>query len=147
LTRVRWRAIAMTPAGFVEGQRSLRDPNAPMRFVAYPSDTRALADVRGVPAVRRLAWFNHGFEQVQVHGGTLTIVDLRMGRAPDFPFRFDVATRGADGWQAINPPHMPSLFDVDYRPLARALWQRLLRALDHAATGSSGTTPATSASK
>jgi inner membrane protein len=117
----RWRVVAMTPRGFVEGQRRLADAG-PMRFDAYPSDVAALHAVRGFPSVRRLAWFNHGFMQAQARGDELVLADLRMGAAPDYAFRFAVAERAGSGWRPILP------IDVDRRQSAKALkqlWQRL----------------------
>jgi len=98
-----------------------------MRFVFHPSDTTALQAAASLPAVRRLAWFNHGFQKAEVRDGVLVLSDLRMGREPDYFFRFAVAERGADGgWRALQPPRN-----------ARA----------YAAAGSPGATPAASASK
>jgi inner membrane protein len=138
---VRWRVVAMTPTGYVEGERSLRDPTGAMRFASYPSNLRALAAARDIPAVRRLTWFNHGFEQATVNAGVLTITDLRMGSASDYGFRFDVATRDGDGWRALTPPRQASLLDVSARRLAKALWHRLLRSFAADATGASSVAP------
>jgi inner membrane protein len=147
LNTVRWRVVAMTPEGYVDGERSVRERGPAMRFTRHASDTRALAQAQGIPAVQRLTWFNHGFEAATVDAGVLALTDLRMGNAEDYAFRFEVATRDRDGWRALHPPREASLLQVGARQLAKALWQRLLRALDHAATGNSGVTPATSASK
>ncbi len=122
----RWRVVAMAPGGYVEGVRALSD-GGPMRFVFHPSDTAALQAAAAVPAVARLAWFNHGFQKAEVRDGVLVLSDLRMGREPDYFFRFAVAERGAGGtWRALQPPRD-----------ARA----------YAAAGSPGATPAASASK
>ena len=101
LNTVLWRVVAMTPGGYVEGYRSLAD-TAPMVFTGYPSNVEALAQAGDVPAVRRLAWFNHGFMRARVVEGELVVSDLRMGSEPDYVFNFAVA-RGGPPWQAIPP--------------------------------------------
>ena len=58
---VLWRVVAMTDDGYVEGFRSLAADRGPMQFTAYSSDVAALRENAGLPAVQRLAWFNHGF--------------------------------------------------------------------------------------
>lgn len=121
----RWRMVAMAPGGYVEGLRGLGD-DGPMRFDFHPSDTGALQAASALPTVRRLAWFNHGFQKAEVREGVLVLSDLRMGMEPDYVFRFAVAERVGGGWRALRPP----------RP-ARA----------YAAAGSPGATPAASASK
>lgn len=143
-----WQVTAMTPDGFVVGERSLVADRGPMRFTAYRSDVQALKAVQALPAVRRLAWFNHGFMKAQVRDGSLVLSDLRMGSEPDYTFNFAVA-RHVDGrWQALQPPRQlrfpwqasRRLWDVWWR-----IWHT--PAADQAASGNSGGTPAASASK
>lgn len=97
-----WRVVAMTPEGFVEGERSLVADRGPMVFRAYPSDTTALRAAAALPAVRELAWFNHGFMKAQVVDDALVLTDLRMGAEPDYTFRFTVARRVDGRWHAIT---------------------------------------------
>src|SRR5688500_12502248 len=73
-----WRVVAMTPDGFVEGERSLVADRAPMVFQRYASDTAAFAAVQGYRSVQRLQWFNHGFMKAEQHNGELVLSDLRM---------------------------------------------------------------------
>ncbi|NZA25292.1 metal-dependent hydrolase [Luteimonas sp. SJ-92] len=101
-----WRVVAMTPDGFVEGERSLVADRGPMRFRRFPSETAALADAAALPAVRRLAWFNHGFMKAQVRDGRLVVSDLRMGAEPDYSFNFAVAERDGAGWRPIPPEQL-----------------------------------------
>lgn len=122
----RWRVVAMAPGGYVEGMRALSD-TGPMRFAFHPSDTGALQAAGSVPAARRLAWFNHGFQKAEALDGVLVLSDLRMGREPDYFFRFAVAEHDAHGaWRALRPPR---------------------NARGYAAADSAGATPAASASK
>ena len=119
-----WRVVAMTPDGFVEGERSLVADHGPMVFHAHSSDTQALAAVGQLPAVVRVLWFNHHFAKAQVRDGTLVLSDLRMGSEPDYSFRFAVAAREGDGWQALQPPRqLPFVWKS--RPGVDALWGRI----------------------
>lgn len=103
LNTLLWRVVAMTPDGYVEGFRSLPADAGPMRFAMHASDVGALARAGDVPAVRRLTWFNHGFEKAEVRDGVLGVSDLRMGSEPDYFFHFEVARRIGAGWQALPP--------------------------------------------
>jgi inner membrane protein len=119
-----WRVVAMTPDGFVQGERSLVADHGPMVFHAHASDTQALDAVSRLPAVARVLWFNHHFAKAQVRDGTLVLSDLRMGSEPDYSFRFAVATRAVNRWQALQPPRqLPFVWKS--RPGVDALWSRL----------------------
>jgi inner membrane protein len=140
----RWKVVAMTRGGYVEGERRLSDAG-PMRFTMHRSDVAALAAAANIPAVRRLAWFNHGFMRADVRDGQLQLADLRMGDEPDYAFRFGVAIRQAGGWRAIPP------VDVERemtRQALRRLWQRTRNPpAPQAAAEISAATPAINASK
>ncbi len=115
LTTMRWRVVAMEEDGFVEGDRRIGDA-APMVFNFHASQTAALHAASDVPAVRRLAWFNHGFQKADVRDGTLVLSDLRMGQEPDYSFSFAVAKQEGEAWRAIDPP-----YDVERMQLRKAL--------------------------
>jgi len=103
-TTWRWRVVAMTPGGYVEGVRGVAEPaSAPILLHSHGFDATALAAARSVPAVQRLLWFNRGFMRADVVDGQLVLTDLRMGIDPDYFFRFAVATRDGAGWRAIPP--------------------------------------------
>jgi inner membrane protein len=156
-TTLRWRVVAMTPDGYLEGTRAPLAGDEPMAFRMHPSDIDALRAAQHVPAVQRLAWFNHGFMKAQVVDGTLVLSDLRMGSEPDYAFRFVVARREDGQWRAVTP-YKPRLglgdglvllwkrwHGEDPEALRREAQRRAGR--PQAAAGSSGATPATSASK
>lgn len=152
LNTLLWRVVAMTPEGFVEGEYSLVADRGPIRFRHHPSDVRALAAAGDVPAVRRLAWFNHGFMKAGVQDGRLLLSDLRMGAEPEYSFTFAVAERSGDGWRALPPEQLP--WSVPRRDQLAATWERIWNApaadspvKGQAAADSSGVTPAASASK
>ncbi|MFT3897991.1 MAG: metal-dependent hydrolase [Thermomonas sp.] len=104
-----WRVVAMTPNGFVEGERSLVADRGPMRFRPHRSDVAALAAVRGLPSVERILWFNHGFAKAEVRDGSLVLSGLRMGSEPDYSFNFAVAREQDGRWVAIEPPRQPPM--------------------------------------
>ncbi len=118
-----WRVVAMTPEGFVEGERSLVADTGPMDFVHYRSDVRALGQVAGLPAVRELHWFNRGFMKAEQRNGRLVLSDLRMGAEPDYTFRFAVAAPGPRGWEAIPPEQVEWPWQARRR--LAAMWQRI----------------------
>ena len=101
-----WRVVAMTPDGFVEGERSLVADRGPMTFFHYGSDVDALEAVRDYASVERLRWFNHGFMKAQRRGELLVLSDLRMGSEPDYSFRFAVAKHNGAHWQEMAPEQM-----------------------------------------
>ncbi|GAB3370824.1 metal-dependent hydrolase [Lysobacter rhizosphaerae] len=118
-----WRVVAMTPGGFVEGERSLVADRGPMQFRAFASDVEALDAVRDYRAVQRLHWFNHGFMKAQQRGGLLVLSDLRMGAEPDYTFRFAVAERNRGGWREIAPQQLQWPWEARQR--LGAMWQRI----------------------
>ncbi len=128
-----WRVVAMTPNGYVVGDRSLWADHGPMRFHGYPSNVQALRQAAAVPAVARLNWFNRGFMRAQVHDGQLVLSDLRMGMEPEYNFNFAVARADGDAWRAIPPRQLqPSYREAGNRDVLRQrlaqMWQRIWKA-------------------
>lgn len=123
LNTLLWRVVAMTPDGFVEGERSLVADSGPIRFRRHASDVQAFGDAGGVAAVRRLAWFNHGFMKARVQDGRLLLSDLRMGAEPDYSFTFAVAERDGEGWRAIPPEQLR--WDLPRGDQLAVMWERI----------------------
>ncbi|RZA36664.1 MAG: metal-dependent hydrolase [Lysobacteraceae bacterium] len=98
-----WRVVAMTPQGYVIGDRSLVADSGPMRFQGHASNTQALVQARGIASVDQLTWFNRGFMRAQVVDGELVLSDLRMGLEPDYSFNFVVARMDGGQWRAVPP--------------------------------------------
>lgn len=132
-----WRVVAMTPEGFVEGERSLVADHGPIRFRDYPSDVAALSQVQSFPAVQRLLWFNRGFMKAQAHDDRLVLSDLRMGAEPDYSFRFAVAKREGDKWREIAPQQLQWPWEAGRR--LGAMWQRIWHAPEDATTADTQT--------
>ncbi|MDH5822962.1 metal-dependent hydrolase [Luteimonas sp. RD2P54] len=123
LNTLLWRVVAMTPDGFVEGERSLVADRGPMRFRRHASATQALAEVADLPSVRRLAWFNHGFMKAAVRDDGLVLSDLRMGAEPDYSFNFEVARRDAGGWRGVPPRQLE--WATPRRDQLARMWTRI----------------------
>ncbi|GAB3099434.1 metal-dependent hydrolase [Lysobacter terrae] len=121
-----WRVVALTPNGFVEGERSLVADRGLMEFHEYRSDTAALKSVKNYRAVERLLWFNHGFMKAQQRHGLLVLSDLRMGSEPDYSFRFAVAQRDGAGWREIPPQQLAWPWEARRR--LDAMWRRIWQA-------------------
>ncbi|MBO9717734.1 MAG: metal-dependent hydrolase [Pseudoxanthomonas sp.] len=121
-----WRVVALTPSGFVEGERSLWADHGPMEFRRYPSDVAALHEARDIPAVRRLRWFTHGFIKARSRHGRLELADLRMGAEPDYSFTFAVAQRDGEAWRATSPEQLRMPWEARRR--LGAMWHRIWQA-------------------
>ena len=128
LNTLLWRVVAMTPDGYVIGDRSLVADHGAMAFQGYRSNVQALGEVRELAAVQRLAWFNHGFMRARDANSTLVLSDLRMGLEPDYAFSFAVATRQGSRWHAVPPRQLQSAYRA---PTAAGGWQATLAALWH----------------
>lgn len=125
-----WRVVAMTPQGYVVGDRSLWADRGAMQFSGHPSNVQALRQAAEVPAVARLQWFNHGFMRAQVQDGELVLSDLRMGLEPDYNFNFAVARADGERWQAIPPRQlMPAYREAGNRGVLKQrlaqVWRRI----------------------
>ncbi|MCW4454158.1 metal-dependent hydrolase [Flavobacterium sp. MXW15] len=135
-----WRVVAMTPSGYVVGDRSLWADHGPMRFQGHPSNVQALRQAAQIPVVARLQWFNRGFMRAQVQDGTLVLSDLRMGLEPDYNFNFAVARAEGEGWKEMAPEQLrPAYREQGGRELLaqrlQGMWQRIwtMPAQDHPA--------------
>lgn len=122
LNTLLWRVVILTGDGYYEGVDSVVIDEGPMRLSFFPSDTTSLAAASGIRAVARLRWFTRDFLEVSVHDGRLVLADIRMGQAPDYPFRFAVAERANPRWREIPGETLPTDFPVD--SLSR-LWARI----------------------
>jgi inner membrane protein len=118
-----WRVVAMTPDGYVEGERSLVADRGAMRFREHSSDVAALREVADYDAVARLYWFNRGFMKAEERDGRLILSDLRMGFEPDYIFNFAVAKRNSPTWRTIPPEQLQWPWNATGR--LRDVWTRI----------------------
>ncbi|RXE18134.1 hypothetical protein DB829_24145 [Xanthomonas perforans] len=116
LNTLLWRVVAMTPNGYVIGERSLVADTGPMHFRGFSSNTQALGEVARFDSVRRLTWFNRGFMRARLVDDDLMLSDLRMGLEPDYNFNFVVAHRDNGTWQPIVPRQVQAAYRA---PVAR----------------------------
>jgi inner membrane protein len=128
-----WRVVAMTPQGYVVGDRSLWADRGPMQFEGHSSNVQARQQAAQIPAVQRLEWFNHGFMRAQVVDGELVLSDLRMGLEPDYNFNFAVARTRGNGWEAITPRQVMPSYRADgnsgvLKQRLAQMWQRIWQA-------------------
>lgn len=144
-----WRVVAMTPTGYLEGERSIFDGDNPMRFRHYEGDKFAERLAIGLPSGRRMAWFNRGFQRARIYGDALVLTDLRMGSEPDYFFNYTVARHDAMGqWQALDPSERYSLPGA--RPRTAQIgrvWDRIWQAPSVDAAQAANASPAINASK
>lgn len=87
-----WRAVVVNEHHYLEGYYSLLDGEQPMQWRSFARDAKLLDQWKDNPYVARLAWFSHGFYQLEQKGDELLLSDLRMGMAPFYSFSFVVAT-------------------------------------------------------
>jgi inner membrane protein len=120
---VAWRIVVMRDDGHAEGFYSFFDADRHIEFNAFASQ-RALAPQLGNnPALRRMAWFTHGFYSLREVQGRAILADLRMGQEPGYVFQFALAQRDGALWKTIKPEPIGYRGDV-----ARALpwlWARI----------------------
>ena len=130
LNTLLWRVVAMTPEGYVIGDRSLVADRGAMDFKGYKSNVQALAEAKDIEAVKDLAWFNHGFMRARVVSDELVLSDLRMGLEPDYNFSFVVAVRQGGQWRAIPPRQVQAAYRAPVvqgglRKALLELWSRI----------------------
>ncbi len=86
-----WRAVVIRDGEYLEGYYSLLDDSAPMQWRSFMRDKSLIEQWKDNPAVARLAWFSHGFYQLEQKGNEVLLTDLRMGMAPFYSFSFVVS--------------------------------------------------------
>ena len=151
-----WRVVVQTPAGYLEGERSLVADRGPMVFREHRFDRTLLAEAGHIWAVQRLLWFSHGFQDARVVGDELHMADLRMGQHPQYFFTHAVARRVAGEWVPGDNRQLaqPRVEDGQLAALWWRVWNDPARDAPQAqaaeaspSTANAGATPATSASK
>lgn len=115
-----WRVVAVTPAGYLEGFRSLFADGRGMSFDAFPRGETLFEQLRGNRHAERLAWFSRGFFKTTEADGHIVVSDLRMGQEPYYTFSFALAARQGGRLEALTPQLLRQRPDVG-RALA---WMR-----------------------
>lgn len=115
-----WRAVVIRDGEYLEGYYSLLDGATPMQWRSFTRDKTLIEQWKDNPAVARLAWFSHGFYQLEQKGNEVLLTDLRMGMAPFYSFSFVVAENA----QAKPPVQLE--FPRDHAASFAWLYQRAL---------------------
>lgn len=113
---VLWRVLAITPTEHLEGFHSLLDADRSLHFDRFDRGAALAPALQDNAAAQRMAWFTHGFYQLDERQGRLRITDLRMGQEPVYTFSFEVAQRRGDTVEPLPPRAVGGRPDV-----ARAL--------------------------
>lgn len=119
-TTLVWRAVALTPTGYLEGRTTPWRPSISLTEHADAHEARRWA-VAEIPAARRMHWFASGFIRATLSDGRLVLSDLRMGAEPDYFFRFVVARGTLGPLTPIVPETLPRPAVTAAR--LRAVWQ------------------------
>ena len=98
-----WQVLAVDETHYVTGLASPLSACPLADLARHPRLADAPHGFQPSPSVRRLEWFTDGFYTYQDRGGSIAIVDLRIGYHPDFVFSFEIARRGAGGFAAVTP--------------------------------------------
>lgn len=118
-----WRIVVMRDDGHAEGFYSFFDADRHIEFDTFASQAALAPQLSNNPALRRMAWFTHGFYSLREVQGRAILADLRMGQEPGYVFQFALAQRDGALWKTIQPE------PVGYRgDVARALpwlWARI----------------------
>lgn len=103
-----WRAIAVDGDRYFNLYVPVLAPGRTGPPHAHPSGAALAACLADVPALDRLAAFSDGFFRVDLVDDAAVVSDLRMGLTPNYVFRFVVARRAVQGFEAITPVRAPS---------------------------------------
>jgi inner membrane protein len=126
-TSLLWRVIAVDDEEYHNLYFSLLDgEDADDTFASHPRNLNLLDGIEDAWAVRRLAWFSHGFYAVSLVGNGIAMSDLRMGTEPSYVFTFKVAEKSNPHARAIDPPERYGV-QRDLKELGWA-WRRLWNA-------------------
>ncbi|WP_424407649.1 metal-dependent hydrolase [Pasteurella sp. PK-2025] len=122
-----WRVIAMDDQGnLYDAVSGWFDKKAKPEMIKIPLNLALQKTVFSQsPQLQRLDWFTDHWLHYQDIGDKLVVSDTRMGLAGQFNFRFVVAKKEKDQWQAILPESYPST-RVHFRmAMLSLLWQRM----------------------
>lgn len=119
-----WRAVAMTPSGYLEGFYSLLDDDRRIAFAPHARGADLFAAMQDNAHVLRLARFSHGFFKMADRDGAIVMSDLRMGQEPHYSFNFTVGRRQNPAIVAVTPRRFRAQHDL--REGLPWLWRRAL---------------------
>lgn len=126
LNTLLWRFVVVNEHSYYEGYRSIFDQQAAWDLRQYPRGGELQNETTQIESVAQLNWFTNGLFKLTENDGQLIASDLRMGAEPNYFFNFQLATREADGWQAIKPQQQRTLRNA--KVVLPWVWQRIWNA-------------------
>lgn len=118
-----WRVVALDGSHYHEALVGWLDPRPPQLHRIERGSALASA-LTASPQHRRLLWFTGGFLRYDQLGDQLVVTDLRLGMTGLHPFRFALAERRGDAWQALPTSRRWNAERGSLRHL-HSLWQRI----------------------
>jgi inner membrane protein len=120
-----WRSLVVRRDGtWFDGYYSYLVGN-PLTMDIHPSTPELLKEIEHTRDVERLKWFTQGYYSVDSDGDHVVMTDLRMGMAPDFIFRYEVADYDKDGNVVAREPAGLKPWPRVTRETIARVWQYL----------------------
>lgn len=119
---VLWRLLLVEPQQYSEAYFSLLDGPKKIQWQHYPRDSALILKWQQQASVARIAWFSHGFFQLEQQPDQLVLTDLRMGLEPGYSFRFVLPLSSSGDVGQVQQLEMPAA----NRQSLSWFWQRLL---------------------
>jgi inner membrane protein len=119
-----WRIIVLQEDSYLEGYYSLLHSEQVINFQTYTRNKDLLEQGKDLWAVKRLAWFSHGFIKSKIINDNLVIADLRMGFEENYVFNHAVAKIGNPHWHEIESKLLSSQFGAED---LNVVWEKLTK--------------------
>lgn len=119
-----WRVVVLQDTHYLEGFYSLLESDQAIEFNRFKLNNDLLNQAKDLNAVKRLAWFTHGFMQSEIIEGQLVVSDIRMGFSDNYVFNHAVAELNVSQFSEIDSVLLPYQFksqDLDF------VWRTLTR--------------------
>ena len=117
-----WRIVVLQEDSYLEGYYSLLHSEQVINFQSYTKNKDLLEQAKDLWAVKRLAWFSHGFIKSKIINDYLVIADLRMGFEENYVFNHAVAKIGNPHWHEIESKLLSSQFGAEDLSV---VWEKL----------------------
>jgi inner membrane protein len=124
-----WRGLLVDGESYTNIYVSLLDePGATVPLHRHPRNPDLADALSDREAVRKIAWFSHGFYALKREGDAVLISDLRLGVEPNYVFTFRIGQFNSDNAIPVRPTRAQN--SPDWSQLGW-LWRRMF---DPAAT-------------
>jgi inner membrane protein len=98
-----WQVLGVDNDSYVNGMTSLLQDCSIVDVRENQRKSVAPVNYELSKATTRLHWFTDGFYSYQETEDGLSILDLRIGYPPFFPFEFKIASKNGKGYSKIDP--------------------------------------------